>query len=263
MSPKAGSAAKINVFDISGRVVIVTGAASGLGKAVALGVGRHGAKVAAVDANVEGASEVSAVIAGEGGDALARKCDVTEVSDIHGMTDAVVARWGRIDALVNAAGISMRAPAESMPMELWHKVIAINLTGLFCCCQAVGRVMLGQGKGSIVNISSIAGQVGNTRGNAAYSSSKGGVDALTRLLAVEWATKGVRVNSIAPCPFATPAAKPVLEDPKIYGTIMAGLPMGRIGQPEELVGPAIFLVSDAASMVTGHTLSVDGGTLVF
>jgi NAD(P)-dependent dehydrogenase (short-subunit alcohol dehydrogenase family) len=250
-----------DLFDLTGWVAIVTGAASGLGREISVGLAAYGARVALVDINEKGLAEVQQVIEQEEGTVFIQVCNVVDYPDVQKTVKNVYEHWQRIDVLVNSAGISKRAPAEEMSMELWDHVMDVNLKGSFMFCQAVGKIMLQQGRGSIINISSIAGQVGNERGNAAFSSSKGGVDSLTRLLAVEWAKRGVRVNAVAPCTFKT-AIVDWINDESMYPGILAGIPIGRFGEPEEIVGPVIFLASEASSMVTGHVLSVDGGHLV-
>jgi NAD(P)-dependent dehydrogenase (short-subunit alcohol dehydrogenase family) len=173
---------------------------------------------------------------------------------------------GALDILVNSAGISQHDPAESTPVETWDRVLDVNLRGTFLCCQAAGRIMLQQKRGTIINFSSIAGVVGMGRGTNAYCASKGGVNALTKQLALEWASRGIRVNAIAPCQFLTPGLEEVMQDPQfdrqaLMNTWTANIPLGRIGEPDEIVGPALFLASDASSMVTGVVLPVDGGYL--
>jgi NAD(P)-dependent dehydrogenase (short-subunit alcohol dehydrogenase family) len=185
--------------------------------------------------------------------------DVTRRDEVEKMVHRARSARDRIDVLVNSAGIGARGSAEDYSEELWERVIAINLTGTFNCCQLVGRRMLESGAGSIVNIASIGGLVG-WAGSLGYQASKGAVVQLTRTLAVEWAQRGVRVNAIAPCTFETPVVgRQRAAEPDLYPAMLARIPMGRFGEPEEIVGPTLFLGSDASSMVTGHVLTVDGG----
>ena len=197
----------------------------------------------------------------EGGEALSIACDVTRPEEVRAAAERAVAEFGQIDVLFNSAGVTRRVPAEEVPLDQWRWIIEVNLIGLFACCQAVGRVMLGQKRGSIINMASFAALAGLGRGNTAYTASKGGVAALTRELAIEWAPHGVRVNALAPCQMRTPIIEALLTDQALMDRLVAKIPLGRIGEPDDLVGPAIFLASDASRMVTGHVLAVDGGYL--
>jgi NAD(P)-dependent dehydrogenase (short-subunit alcohol dehydrogenase family) len=252
------------VFDLSRRVAMIVGAGSGLGRAIALGFSRFGANIVSADLDLSNAKETASLAQDQGGEAVGYQADVSDGSAIQGLVSDVVEKFKRIDILVNSAGVASHAPAETMTFDEWNRVMDANLSGTFHCCRAVGAVMLRQGKGSIINIASVGGLVAVGRGTAAYGASKGGVVMLTRELAVEWASRGVRVNGIAPCQFRTPMLEAVLKDPQynpdqLMQTWIANIPLGRIGEMEEIVGPAVFLASDAASMVTGHILSVDGG----
>ena len=254
------------MFDLTGRVALITGAGVGFGEAIALGFAAFGCDIAASDLDIENPRRTAERVRKMGRRAIALKANVAVPEDILGMVDATVSEFGGIDILINCAGIPQHDPAETTPLETWDRVLDINLRGTFLCCQAAARVMLKKGGGVIVNFSSIAGVVGVGRGANAYCASKGGVNSLTKQLALEWADRGIRVNAIAPCQFMTPGLKEVMAKPqfdpaKLMQTWVAGILLGRVGEPEEIVGPALFLASDASSMVTGVVLPVDGGYL--
>jgi len=259
MTPAKGTT-RYGGFDLDGRVVVVTGGGGGLGGAMARGIASAGAAVAVVDADVGRAETVAADLERAGQRAIAVRVDVTERDSVRRMVETVTAALGPIEGLVNSHGVTRRGAAVEYPLEEWERILAVNLTGTLLCCQAVGAGMLERGRGRIVNITSIAGHIGY-RGAVAYAASKGGVVMLTRVLAVEWARRGVHVNAIAPSWFETSWASLVDAEPGYRERVMARIPVGRFGQPDELAGAAIFLLSDAASMVTGHVLAVDGGVL--
>ncbi len=254
------------LFDLSGKVALVTGGASGFGEVIAVGFAQFGCDVAVADINYENAKDVCRQIEALGRKAVAIKVDVRDPGQVNEMVNTAVASLGTIHILINSAGIPQHDPAEKTPLETWNRVIDINLRGTFLASQAAGRIMLERGAGAIVNFSSIGGVVGLGRGTNAFSASKGGVNALTKELALEWGKRGIRVNAIAPCQFRTPALLEVMADPqfdpnKLTETWIANIPLGRIGEPHEMLGPALFLASEASSMVNGVVLPVDGGYL--
>lgn len=251
--------AGIDLFRLDGRVALITGGGGAIGTAMAGGLASVGVSVLIADRRLDAAEATVASLRDAGADAAAIETDVTNEADVKRAVQQALSRWGRLDILINGAGIGARHPAEGYPLERWQTVLDINLTGTFLFCREAAEVMLAAGSGSIINIASIAGLVGYN-GNPAYLASKGGVVQLTRALAVEWATRGVRVNAIAPGVIATPmVAVQVEKEPDFYVGFRKKHPMDRFGTVEELVGPAMFLASDAASFVTGHILTADGG----
>jgi len=247
------------LFDLSGKVAIVTGAGRGLGRVIALGLAQHGADVVVVSRTLAQVEAVAQEISGLGRKALALQVDTSRKADVDRMVARTRERWGRIDVLVNNAGIDIIKPAADYAEGEWDQVVAINLKGYFLCAQAVGRVMIDQRAGSIVMNSSIAGSIGIAL-LVPYAAAKGGVNQLTRTLAVEWAPHGVRVNAFSPAYFENvmQGVEAIHNEAK-ERHIREWTPLGRRGRLEELVGPVVFLASDASSYVTGHILMVDGG----
>ena len=250
----------VDLFRLDGQTAVVVGGAGGLGAAMARGLAAAGAAVAVADANAPQAKLVADGIAAAGGRALAVAVDVADAASVERMAAEVEAALGPIDVLVNSAGVTHRSPAADFPEAEWQRVIAVNLTGVFLGCRVVGRRMLARRRGRIVNIASIAGQIGLT-GTVAYAASKGGVVMLTRALAVEWAPHNVRVNAIAPSWFESNIGDLIHREPGYAERAMRRVPAGRMGTPDELIGAVLYLASDASTMVTGHVLAVDGGTL--
>ncbi len=254
------------LFDLTGRIAVVTGAGSGLGQTMAVGLARHGADVAVADINDAGLETTVEQVTGAGRNGLAVHCDVSKPDEIVRLFEEVDRALGPVTVLVNNAGITSHVRPEELTLDEWQRVLNVNLTACFLCAQQAGRRMMQQGKGSIINISSIGGASALGRGNFVYDISKAGVNHFTRELAVEWAKHNIRVNAILPCQFRTPALQGVIDDPQfdsdtLLRRMLVGIPMNRIGEPEDLIGPVIFLASDASAMVTGTLLPVDGGNL--
>ena len=251
-------------FDLSGKVAFVTGAGRGLGRVFARALAEAGADIVCATITPENATDAAADIESTGRKALAIRTDVTDPDSVQNAVDAALERFGRIDVLVNNAGIVVWCEAEKVSLEDWHKVIDVNLHGAFYCSQAVGRVMIERGGGVIVNIASMSGQIVNLpQGQAAYNSSKAALVHLTRSLAVEWAKYNIRVNALSPGYMGTPMSKPHFENPETGGLWIERTPMGRPGRPEELGPVVVFMASEASSYMTGANVVVDGGyTLV-
>jgi NAD(P)-dependent dehydrogenase (short-subunit alcohol dehydrogenase family) len=249
-----------SLFDLRGRVAIVTGASSGLGVTFARGLAAAGAFVVLAARRLEKLEALAAELEAGGAEALAVGCDVAREADVDRLVAAVQERFGRLDVLVNNAGTVHVGPAEDEDLARFREIVEVNLTGVFVCAQRVGRVMLASGRGSIVNVASILGLVASGQvKQASYCASKGGVVNLTRELAAQWARRGVRVNAIAPGWFESEMTADMFSDPGSLQWMRSRDPMGRVGRDEELVGPLLFLASDASSYVTGQTLAVDGG----
>lgn len=250
------------LFDLSGRVAVVTGGGSGLGRAIAMGYAQAGVRVVVADLNDEGAAETVRLIRDQHGHAEAAPLDVTRRDQVEALVEQVVARHSRLDILVNSAGSAFRSPAEDFPEEKLDFILDLNLKGTYLCCQAFGRQMLAQGNGSIINLASIGSFIAYPWASA-YLASKGGVLGITRALALEWRDRGVRVNGIGPTLMDSPLTRQAAQRSSITADfIRARMLRPRLGLPRELIGAAIFLASDAAELVTGHTIMCDDGYLV-
>ncbi len=247
---------------LAGRVALVTGATGGLGRAIAVDLGKAGASVALAARSVDKLKEIETELAGLGVSAASFPADLTAVAAIRKMTADVAARFGRLDILVTCAGGNRPKPSLDVEEEDWDLVLDLNLKSLFFCCQAAGRIMIAQRYGRIINMSSQLGHVG-LAGRAAYCSSKGGVNQLTKALAVEWATYGVTVNAVSPTVVETDLTRAALADPKWKASVLGRIPMARLARPEEVSAAVTFLASKAAAMITGTSLLVDGGLVAW
>jgi NAD(P)-dependent dehydrogenase (short-subunit alcohol dehydrogenase family) len=254
------------LFDLADRVAIVTGGAGTLGSAISAGLADAGAAVAVVDLRAEAAISTADTITRSGRDAIGLGGDLSSPADVDRIFGSVQARFGRLDILVNAvSGPVERFAPEEFPLDAWQRMIDSNLTSYFLCSQAAAKQMIaGARGGSIVNFSSIAGASALGRGSLAYSAAKGGILQLTREMSYALAPHAIRVNTILPCQFVNAWWAQVMEDASkqaLVDRVISGIPLGRLGRPDEIVGPVLFLASDAASMVTGVLLPVDGGNL--
>ncbi len=245
-------------LDFAGRVVLVTGAGRGIGRAVAEAFAEAGATVVLAARSRPELEATAAGIASRGGAATVQPVDISDPRAGEALAANVLARLGRIDVLVNNAGTSARQLALEVTEEVWDRLYAVNVRGLFFLTRAVGRAMVARRSGAVVNIGSVAQAVAR-REMVAYASSKGAVAQMTRVLAAEWAPYNVRVNCVAPGYVRTPLTEPVFRRPGFLDEVRARTPMGRVAEPAEIAGPVLFLASDLASFITGQTLFVDGG----
>lgn len=249
-----------SIFDLQGKTAVVIGGTTGIGHALSLGLADAGADVVASARRAEQVEQTAAQIEAKGRKTLRRTSNVQDRASLEALRDEVLKAFGKVDILVNCAGITKRAPTIDFPEEDWNRIIDVNLTGTMRGCQVFGESMLSRGYGRIVNIASLSTYVGLFE-VAAYSASKAAVGALTKVLAVEWSRKGVLVNAIAPGVFRTDLNANLLDSTERGREFKVRTPIGRFGKTEELVGAAVFLASDAASFVSGEIVVVDGGFL--
>jgi NAD(P)-dependent dehydrogenase (short-subunit alcohol dehydrogenase family) len=248
------------IFDLKGRCAVVVGGSSGIGQAIALCLAEAGADVVPSARREAEVQQVVEKITGLGRRSLACTSDVRDRASLQALHDRVLAEFGKVDILVNAAGVTMKTPTVEVSEEEWERIVDTNLNGTLRACQIFGKSMLARGYGRIVNIASLSSYVA-FYGVAAYGASKTAVASLTRSLAVEWASKGICVNAIAPGIFPTELNSKILNGTGRGKELLMRTPIGRFGRVEELIGAAVFLASDAASYVHGQLLAVDGGFL--
>jgi gluconate 5-dehydrogenase len=256
---KTGSMGYRKLFDLTTRVAVVTGGGGGLGRPTALGLADFGANVVVTSRNLEHLEKVKNEIEQLGRQSLAISCDVTKPEDIKRMVAQTVDKFGRIDILVTYAGLNIPKPAEEYPYEDWKKIVDTNLTGVFLTNQEVGKVMIKQKRGKIINISSVRGAYALPRNYIGYCTTKGGVNMITRTLACEWAKFNVLVNAIAPTVVETPLTLHIHANPEFAKSMKDRIPLGHWGFPDDIIGAILYFASDASNFVTGQILYIDGG----
>lgn len=251
-----------NIFNLVGKTAMITGASGALGSAVSKGLALQGVNIALCDLDINKLDRLADEIRQLGVKALPVVCDVTVEQTCNEMVQAVVSQFGGIDILFNGAGAAHREALVDMEIDDWQRIMDINVKGSLICCKAVAKEMIRTGRGgNIINIGSVRGFHGHADGYTAYGTSKAAIHYLTKTLAFEWAKHNIRVNCIAPCVFWSPLTEPILSDEAGYKGYTSRIPLGRAAEPEDFVGPTIFLASEASAMVTAHILSVDGGTV--
>lgn len=250
------------LFDLTGRIALVSGAAQGLGRAMATALAGHGADLVLADRNASGIEATAHQIQELGRRAVPVTCDVSDPESIRGLFGRLDKEFSRIDVLGNVAGDGLHGKPEEIPIDTVKQVLQNLVIGRFAMCQEAGRRMLAEGRGSIINIGSIASVTALGRGHIAYSMAMGAVVQMTRELSTEWSGRGVRVNAILPAQVVNPSLEQrMASDPNLQGRFLSGIPRGRLGHPDDIKGLAVFLASDASSWITGAIIPMDGGNL--
>ena len=250
-----------NALNYEGKVVLITGGGGSIGSAMVKGFAECGATVVAIGLDYEEVEKVIADLGELKRDSMPLELDVTDVDAVNKQVDFIYEKYGRIDVLMNHAGMNIRKPVIEFSEAEWDKINSVNLKGIFFMAQAVGKKMIQQGFGSIVNTASVSAVRGHCN-LAPYAATKGGIVQLTKVMAHEWAPYGIRVNAIGPGYVRTNQTANLLNDPVKYNELLSKIPMGRFGEVEEMVGPALFLCSDLASYITGQALYIEGGRLI-
>ena len=248
----------LDLYRLERKVALITGVGRGLGQAMALALAAAGADVCVASRGPEGLQETADAISRLGRKGTSLAIDATDEAQVEAMVQFMLDTYGRIDVLVNSQGIVSLQPIAEFDIETWQQVMDVNVKSLFLCCKYVGREMLAQGRGKIINISSVRGFQGRVQ-DPAYATSKGAVNQLTRSLSIEWGPQGVNVNAIAPVFTRTAMAAPFLDDAEKSAWVFSRIPMKRVGELDDLFGPVVFLASEASNFVNGHILLVDGG----
>lgn len=247
------------MFDLKDKVVIITGGAGSLGSGLAEGLAIHGCDVVVTGRTIETLNEAVKKVEAVGKRALAVTCDVTNEEDNNEVVRQTIEKFGRVDILITVAGIAKRFAAEEFPTDDFDRIMDINVKGTFLACKAASKAMIKQGHGKIITISSVRAFAGHPGGYAAYGTSKGAINLLTKQLATEWAKYNINVNSIAPTIFWTPLTQEVLEDEKLKQIFLSRIPLGRAAVVEDMIGAAVYFSSNASDFITGQVLYVDGG----
>jgi len=249
-----------HLFRLDNQVAVVVGGAGGIGEAIAFGLGQFGAKVVVASRSMEALTKVAEKITRETGtETLPLQVDVTSEESMENLVKSVVAKFGTVDILVNAMGVNIKRDALEYPMEDWERIFDVNVKGTMIACKHFGRVMRNNMQGKIINLSSVRGIRGFGGGNSAYCATKGSVELITKALAIELAPYKIRVNAVGPALIITPGTIHIQDNPELADKYKSVIPLNKLGVPEDLIGTAVFLASEASGFITGQTIYVDGG----